>query len=89
MNIRDKQIREYIDLLIEIDKKHPSDDLHDRIERSIKELESGVGEVRMVAYDFPLRPDVLVRLTLPMDLTVAEAARIGEMVNALAFPEDD
>jgi hypothetical protein len=41
---------------------------------------------RMVAYDLPLRPpDLLVRLTLPMDLTKEDAARISAFVNSLAF----
>lgn len=41
--------------------------------------------VRMVAYDLPLRPDLLVRLTLPVDLTKGDAARIAAFVNSLAF----
>lgn len=41
--------------------------------------------VRMVAYDMPLRPELLVRLTLPVDLTDSDAARISTFVKSLAF----
>lgn len=41
--------------------------------------------VRMVAYDLPLRPDLLVRLTLPVDLNDDDAARISSFVKSLAF----
>lgn len=40
---------------------------------------------RMVAYDMPLRPDMLVRLTLPVDLTSADAERVAAFVRSLAF----
>jgi len=40
---------------------------------------------RMVAYDLPLRPDLLVRLTLPADLTEDDAKRIAGFVHSLAF----
>ena len=41
--------------------------------------------VRMVAYDMPLRPDLLIRLTLPIDLDENDAARIATFVKSLAF----
>lgn len=41
--------------------------------------------VRLVAYDLPLRPDLLVRLNLPVDLTSSDAARIATFVKSLAF----
>lgn len=44
-----------------------------------------VSGVRMVAYDLPLRPDLLVRLTLPVDLNDDDAARISAFVKSLAF----
>lgn len=47
----------------------------------------------MVAHDIPLRPKVLVRLTLPRYLTEADAERLCGIIRALAFrpeatPED-
>lgn len=46
-------------------------------------------ENQQVAYDFPIRPGRLARLVLPMDLTVAEAERLGEFVRSLAFPDQE
>jgi len=46
---------------------------------------SDLAGVRMVAYDMPLRPDLLVRLTLPIDLTKHDAERISAFVSSLAF----
>lgn len=40
---------------------------------------------RLVAYEMPLRPDLLVRLTLPVDLTPTDADRLAAFVRALAF----
>lgn len=48
--------------------------------------------VRLVSYDLPLRPDLLVRLNLPVDLTLDDASRISAFVSSLAFspgPIDD
>lgn len=38
----------------------------------------------LLAHDFPLRPDLLVRLYLPEDLTPADAKRVSRFVSALA-----
>jgi hypothetical protein len=46
---------------------------------------AGTSETRMVVYDFPLRPDLMVRLTLPVDLTEKEAARLVGFARTLAF----
>lgn len=46
---------------------------------------SQMAGVRMVAYDLPLRPELLVRLTLPIDLTKHDAERISAFVSSLAF----
>lgn len=41
---------------------------------------------QMIPYDLPLRPpNMLVRLTLPVDLTSADAERIAAFVRSLAF----
>lgn len=40
---------------------------------------------RLVTYDLPLRPDLLVRLNLPVDLNKDDAARIAAFVSSLAF----
>lgn len=40
----------------------------------------------VIAHDFPLRPDLIVRLSLPVDLPTAEAARLNRIVGALALP---
>lgn len=40
---------------------------------------------RIVAYDLPLRPDLLVRINLPVDLTTADADRLAAFVRSLAF----
>jgi len=44
---------------------------------------------RLVAYDIPLQPDFLVRITLPADLTPAEAGRVSRFVENLAFDLPD
>jgi len=43
----------------------------------------------MLAHDFPLRPGLIVRLSLPVDLTTAEAGRLSRIVGALAMAEGD
>ena len=40
---------------------------------------------RLVTYDVPLRPDLLIRLNLPVDLTLADAERLCAFVRSLAF----
>jgi hypothetical protein len=42
-------------------------------------------DVRLIAYDLPLRPDLVVRLNLPIDLTATDAARVATFVESLAF----
>lgn len=42
-------------------------------------------DTQMVVYDLPLRPDMLVRITLPFDLTSSDAERIAAFVRSLAF----
>lgn len=84
-------IREYTDLLLRLAGRIDDPILNDRIERSLAEL--GRCEVRMLAHDFPLRPDLSIRVDLPVDLTVAEAERLSRMVHAIAFedqpPQED
>jgi hypothetical protein len=43
---------------------------------------------QLVAYDLPLRPDLLIRLTLPVRLTMADADRVAKFVKSLAFVQD-
>lgn len=43
---------------------------------------------RLVSYTIPLRPDLMVEMTLPVDLTKADAARIAAFVDSLAFTAD-
>lgn len=43
---------------------------------------------RLMTYDFPLREDMLVRLTLPVDLTRSDAARVTTFVGTLAFTDE-
>lgn len=40
---------------------------------------------RLVSYQVPLRPDLMIDLTLPVDLNEADAARISAFVRSLAF----
>jgi hypothetical protein len=42
---------------------------------------------QLVAYDFPLRPNMLIRIILPARLTPVEAGRIANIVRALAMDE--
>jgi hypothetical protein len=44
--------------------------------------ESGV---RLMTYDFALRPDLIVRVTLPVDLTTEDADRFASFVRVLAW----
>jgi hypothetical protein len=41
----------------------------------------------VMTYDVPLRPDLIVRLTLPIDLTESDAKRLRSFVDALAFSD--
>lgn len=43
---------------------------------------------QLVAYALPLRRNLIIRLTLPSDLTVADAERLAGTVRALAFPPE-
>lgn len=43
--------------------------------------------VQLLTYDFPLRPDLLVRLTLPVELTYSEASRMIRFIEALVMPD--
>ena len=40
---------------------------------------------RLVTYDVPLRPDLIIRLNLPVDLTEADAERLAAFIRSLAF----
>ncbi|EFC84485.1 hypothetical protein [Parafrankia sp. EUN1f] len=42
---------------------------------------------RMITYQLPLRPDVIIPLTLPVKLTRADANRIATFVSGLAFDD--
>jgi hypothetical protein len=42
---------------------------------------------RVIAYDVPIRPNLLVRISLPIDLTAAEARRAARFIESLAFDE--
>ena len=48
-------------------------------------LPNGFRSIKLMSYDVPLRRDLVVRLTLPVDLTDADARRLANFVNALAF----
>lgn len=39
------------------------------------------------AYPFPLRPDFIATVTVPYDLTLAEAERLGAFIRTLAVPD--
>lgn len=41
--------------------------------------------IRLVSYEMPLRPGLLVRFTLPSDLTHDDADRVASFVRSLAF----
>jgi hypothetical protein len=40
---------------------------------------------RLLTQDFPLRPDLTIRLTLPIELTKEDADRLCAFVQSLAF----
>lgn len=42
---------------------------------------------KIVQYTMPLRPDLLVHLSLPVDLTYADAERVANFVKSLAFDQ--
>lgn len=50
-----------------------------------KEDDGPPAGVRLITYDVPLRPDLIVRVTLPVDLTVGDAERLAAFVRSLAF----
>ena len=41
--------------------------------------------VQLITHDFPLRPDLLIRMTLPVELTGQDADRVKDFVCALAM----
>ena len=52
--------------------------------RPLPEPRPRPGGPGMLTYDFPLRRDLVVRLTLPVDLTEDDAVWLGGYVRALA-----
>ncbi len=89
---RAEQLQEYIDLLLALDQAHPSDELHNRIERALAELhrEHDDARERQIVYTVPLRPGApFAQVTLPMDLTMAEAERMAGFIRAVAFGNTD
>jgi hypothetical protein len=40
---------------------------------------------RLMTYDVPLRPDLIVTVTLPLDLTTEDAERFASFIKVLAF----
>ena len=54
-----------------------------------RELSERERRERLISYDLPLRPDLIVRLNLPHDLTMADAERVARFARALAFGHDD
>jgi hypothetical protein len=42
----------------------------------------------LITHDFPLRDDLIVRLTLPVDLTDEDAKRMCQFIGSLAFAAD-
>lgn len=42
-----------------------------------------------LTYPFPLRPDMTITLTLPVDLTADEAEKLAVFLRTLAVPEKD
>ncbi len=44
------------------------------------------GKIEMLSHNFPLRPGLLARLSLPVDLTTQEAERLAAYIRALAVP---
>lgn len=65
--------------------------------RSTEDQSGGVVDARppergprpqMLTYDLPLRPDLLVKISLPVDLTRRDAERVAVFVRSLAFEAD-
>jgi hypothetical protein len=44
--------------------------------------------VDLMTYDFPLRHDLTIRLTLPVELTEADAERLIAFIRSLQFAEE-
>ena len=42
---------------------------------------------RLISYTVPLRPDLMIELTLPFDLRKADADRLSAFVHSLAFSQ--
>ncbi|HWL48459.1 MAG TPA: hypothetical protein VNT92_01145 [Acidimicrobiia bacterium] len=49
---------------------------------------SGVVGRRLMNYTLPLRPDLMVTLSLPVDLTTKDAERIATFIRSVAFDSD-
>jgi hypothetical protein len=63
-----------------------TDDLDDSSRSSVSDIAADSRPAhRMMTYDVPLRSDVVVRVTLPFDLTTEDAQRLKNFVDALAF----
>jgi len=57
-------------------------------ERPRPEPPRGGMTVDLMTYDFPLRHDLTVRLTLPVELTEADAERLIAFIRSLQFAEE-
>lgn len=44
-------------------------------------------ETPVTTYDVPLRPDLIIRMTLPVDLTEADADRLAAFFRGLVFSD--
>lgn len=56
-------------------------------ERPSPEPHPAVTGTRLISYDLPLRPDLMVRLALPVDMTKLDAARLTAFIDSLAFDD--
>jgi hypothetical protein len=55
------------------------------IEDVVPQVEDGEEEIRTLQHPFRLRPDYVVTMNLPMDITLREATRLADFVKALPF----
>jgi hypothetical protein len=49
----------------------------------------GAAPRKLVTHDVPVNADLIVPITLPMDLTRTEAERIGRILLGLAFDDEE
>lgn len=42
----------------------------------------------LISHHYQLRPDLLISLNLPTDITTTEASRLGQFINSLPFQKD-